>query len=300
MSICLTAYTVNSLQHIMPRRQLWMPTRVLAEDREAARALAAAWADPNWGTQERVRRHVLDFLRLNQEEDNPFLLLAGQMKRCGLRFSTIVTYLQYCKPLVSSWSLPIRASYRSTLRMAHLAHADEDTKQIKDIDLQEAMAFVNASKGTLKCFAYILGLTGARARDLSRLRRKQIRVTDTGIRIEFRVMKNRRKRAMRAAVFFKYRDFFPASPRTLKYLREGDKEQSLFGNWNANSFNQKSKLMSEPLSRITTKSFRRMFINRTFERLKDVEKVKAYTLHISSRTIQAFYLKGNSVAGTQE
>jgi integrase len=284
----------------MPRKQRWLPSRVIAEDREAASALVAAWGDPNSGTQERIRRYVSDFLRLHQEEDDIFVLMAGQMIRSGLKFSTICTYLQYCKPLLTSWSPTVRASYRSTLRMTHLAHADEDTKQIKDIDLHEAMAFVRASKGTLKHFAYILGLTGARARDLSRLRRKQIKVTNTGIRIEFRVMKNRRKRTMRAAVFFKYRDFFPASPRTLKFLKEGDKEQLLFGNWNATSFNNKSKLMNNLSSYITTKAFRRMFINRTFERLKDIEKVKTYTLHISSRTIEAFYLKGHSVPESQE
>ena len=132
---------------------------------------------------------------------------------------------------------PIDFPRLSSPKIVALMHADADTRVTADAldgELEALMRRVTSCcDPSLSAMCYLLCLTGARCRELARLRRRQIRVDISGKKrakliIQFRITKVRRSRWLRITIPFAFSLFgvFPDAA-ILSYLSEGPRDQRL-------------------------------------------------------------------------
>lgn len=272
-------------QYTRGRRCLWRPAVVTTEDIAAADALDSQYGSDD-RTACRIRRQFGDFARINElglcAAVKAFI---GQATRVGLRASTLNTYLGYLAPILRHCP-----EYHRWAKIIALAHADADSRTAPDCTLSHLRKLVAKSQKHDRCLLWVMLSTGARVADLARLRRKQIQVTEAGeLQIQFRIMKNRRRRRFRVTLAVPLSWAGVPGPDTLAEIANGDPEQRLFGSHTANVVN--SILARLSTTKVTTYSFRRRYINSLFDLFEEEEKVKKYTLHLDIETVKAFYVK---------
>ena len=279
------------------RPRKWQPTLVTEADQQRMTELESKYGSDD-KTAKRVRDEYLAFCFLNQLPAVKGLgLVVGQWSNSGLGEGTCNTYLSYLSPLFPGES---RSIFRRWKKIVALMHADADTRVTADAldgELEALMRRVTSCcDPSLSAMCYLLCLTGARCRDLARLRRRQIRVDISGKKrakliIQFRITKVRRSRWLRITIPFAFSLFgvFPDAT-ILSYLSEGPRDQRLFAHfYNASSFNGCiTKYCVERT--FTVKSMRRGFINRMLARYPgDYDRVRRHTGHFRESTVRAFY-----------
>lgn len=278
--------------HTTGRKRKWTPLLSVPEDLERADSIERLYGSAN-RTPDRIRNDYIAFCRLNgytsEQGIKPFI---GQALRCGLKVGSVDTYLGYLRPLCRGLK-----SYHHWAAIVALAHADEDSKTAIDADLAALLGILDLTSLQHKPLIWLLIATGIRVRDAARLRRKQIQITEDGIlKIELRITKNRRRRRHRAHLEVPVSWSGAPSRSIVRYLNQGDPEQLLFGNYNANVVNRILKACS--VEKITTYTFRRRFFNELFEYFPP-EQARSYTLHFSEHMFHAHY-KRWSKTGTAE
>lgn len=272
------------------RPRIWWPQHAITEDVATADALMENWG-PEDSTAERIRREFKSFCEINAYDPLDALKpCIGQMLRCGLQYSTTDTYVGYVRPLFPRYS-PVYSRWKKALA---LAHADEDTCLVRDLSTQEVRRLLDKiADPCLNALIFIMASCGCRCRDAARLRRKQICFTEDGsLRIEFRILKQRRKREHRYIFKAPLNWFGPPSYRARRYLCEGHPEQRLFAAfYRADACNLSlAQFYKKEEKPPTTKTFRRYFINELMLWCnEDTRLVAKYTGHFRPGTIDAFY-----------
>jgi integrase len=278
---------VKKTQKYSPRKgrpRKWIPEIVISEDLSVAEDLMARFGTRG-GTAERVRKDYIEFAKLNDMSlataIKPFI---GQAIRHGLQASTLDTYLTYLRPLLSR-----EKDFSKWAKVIALAHADADAKSAPDRTLEQLQEIVRTARRNFRTILWLILSTGMRVADAARLRRKQIAITDDGhLRIQIRIMKNRRKRRHRFILAIPLGWAGSPGPDIRREIECGDPEQRIFGHLNANVVNDALKKMSG--ARCTTYTFRRRYINDLFLYFDEVE-MKRYTGHFNEGIIQAHYLR---------
>jgi integrase len=279
------------------RRTRWRPQAITGADRAAIAEAIAAYGDAaNAKTRERLIEDFTEFHRINHisvgEAFKPFV---GQLRRCGLMWSTISTYVGYLRPLLPE----LRRAYHEVRRVVDLAHADESAMHSRSpIVLSESRNIAGVLEDVaMRAAVYLLTATGGRMADLRRLRRRQIKVGSKKLCVEFRVMKNRRRRGQRVVLRVPHTWSGPPTDSVLRYLAHGEPEQPLLGHLTATVVNKELLQACERLSyrRMTTYDFRKRFMQIAYEKSgNDATRAQRYTLHLSSKTVEAFYLEATN------
>lgn len=284
----------TSLVRKRGRPRIWWPQPAVKEDDEAAEELLMAWG-PDESTSERIRRDFRLFGEINSLD--PLAALKpwiGQMLRSGLGYSTADTYVGYVRTLFPRYC-PIYGRWKKALA---LAHADQDTRQHVDLNTREVRLLLDRIRDPcLSALIFILASCGCRCRDAARLRRKQILLTADGfLRIEFRILKQRRKREHKYIFKAPLNWFGPPSATARRYLELGHPEQRLFGAFFlAAACNTALAPFYDGEQKLpTTKTFRRYFINELLSWGDgDLHLVSKYTGHFRPGTIDAFYRRSD-------
>ena len=290
------------------RPRMWNAQAVVEEDITLADAIMQEFGPSD--AAEEVRQHTRAFIAINHElmvRDGMAAILKaliGQWTRCKLSSGTQVTYLSYVRPLFRScWDVFTR--WRRTLKARH---ADDELRvQHQDVDDDELLKMVKATENLepmLHAFTTLLHGTGARCRDLSRLRRKQIRVLRDkarrfiGWRIQFRLMKHRRERWLRITVTFDQKVIeHQPSETCLVFLDNpaADPLERPFELFNCKNSAARYTESVRSVAPVGVKAYRRAFVNRLIRRFRrNYSTVMKYTAHFKASTIEAFYARSMS------
>jgi integrase len=278
------------------RRALWKPATCTAEDERLAEEFLRAHAfDRNSATRERIRRQAQDFFRLNEGStiNNVYLLLVGQWRRCGLKFSTIDTYFGYLRPHLRAVATATDFSKFGTIAKAvALAHAGEETKTAPDSTSEELLRITARAQGDLQPLLYIMLTTGARVADLQRVKRRQIALTASHTTVIFGVTKNRRRRSLRKRLIIPHTWFGSPDASVRDFFAFGEKDQPVFGSWTANTVNERLRDLCalNNSARLTSYSFRRNYMRKVLEVYEgDAVKAQRHTLHLNPHIVEAHY-----------
>lgn len=279
------------------RRCKWIPQKIVDADTAFAAELEHLYGvvDKN---PVRVRAFFVRFTEINGLNASASLgPWIGQMRRCKLLASTVNTYLEHVSSLFSGSN---RVEYRKWAKICGLAHADEEgALPLKATLCLKSLRSIEQRCGSdppLSALSFILTSTGSRCRDASRLRRSQIRFGKSArggsqLIVMWRITKTRRKRWLRHTLRIPFSWSGKPSEVTRKYITQGDPNQRLFTHYrNASSFNRALKVTGRVVGKVTSKTFRRAFINRLLRRFgEDAMQVKRFTGHFKESCIQAFY-----------
>jgi integrase len=297
------------LQFGRGRPRLWQAQAVVEEDITLADGIMEEFGPSS--AAEEVRHHTRTFIAINHElmaRSGPAVVLKaliGQWTRCKLSSGTQVTYLSYVRPLFKScWD-----AFARWKRTLDARHADDELRvQHQDLNDDELASRVKATENLsprIHALTTLLHDTGARCRDLSRLRRKQIHVLRNNIgkfigwRIQFRLMKHRRKRMLRITITFDQKVLkHPPSESCLAFLEDpaADPLERPFESFNCkNSAAKYSESVRSVGSSCGVKAHRRAFVNRLIRRFRrKYDEIMKYTAHFKASTIEAFYARNMS------
>lgn len=272
------------------RRRKWTPQVLSNADKVCTESFKKDYLSDNKSKQNVVAL-FLEFVRINQLTIGEALCLwIGQQRRCRVAWSSIVTNLGYVSCLFRG---PDRHYFTSAKKGADMAHADMDPTIVtskSDAELLSLIEEVGVHDPLLATHLYLIFASGGRSRDISRLRRKQICRNGGRLTIEFRIMKNRRKRAHRFLLEVP-KELYARIPDCVnKFLSRGNPKCRPF-----KSYFCASKVVSDlkkysRKSRITTKTFRRAYVRRVRSFCKgDQENMKLFTGHFQGSTLNSFY-----------
>lgn len=275
----------------------WSPLVVVPEDLEIARGIFKEYGGDR-STRDRLRTNFKTFQSINHHLEMPEILsyLIGQWRRCGLEPGTMVTYLGY----ISNSFVGVHRAYfqgwRQCLKAMHT-----DTNELKTIDEDDAQLLKRLKECrahpcvVFRAMLWLLVTTGSRCRDLARLRSSQVHLirdgsTILGVRIQFRLTKNRKHVWLRINITFptfviieqpdaEVIDFLSSSSRSLHPFQKFNHKGA------ASHFRNESKVQM-----CGVKVFRRAFVNRVLRRFKkNYSRVIQLTGHLRESTVQAFY-----------
>jgi hypothetical protein len=193
-----------------------------------------------------------------------------------------------------------RFAFKSPFRYAQnaldLAAAEEDSRHAIDPGMQRLRQVITGAKGAMATMLWMLLCSGGRAKDITRLKRRDVAIDlkkgKRHIRIMWRITKQRRKRGKRVTTIMKLAWSMLPTIEVLNHLSDLAPNDRLVGEVNTASANEWLKNNSKAIEgrHMTTNSFRRHVINRVIDACDgDVEQAKKHTGHLSSATLMAFY-----------
>lgn len=214
----------------------------------------------------------------------------GLMIEAKLKYSTMETYFSY---LAAYGKTSVFVQYSTALA---LAHADELTKTARTASSDEVKKILLKQKGEFKRGTWFQRITGARWRDIRRLRFRQVRISviQRKVFVEYWVTKGLRKRRFRRTVALPFGNF-PPSPDILEFFTDGaatSPDVRPFAEMTLQQYNKSLKDVCEDLKidHTTSYSIRRSTIHSFLKASKwDSAKVKKMTAHLQDSTIDAFY-----------
>ena len=269
------------------RERLWRPRKITAEDEQEAVRLKEQWSSDE-KTATRVRNDFLVVCTESHSEcDSALWGVIGQMRRDGLTLGTILNYVGHLKPLLT------RSLYRQAHSILSLAYADSDTQHAPDLPPESLNAIVGFAPPHLSTYFFIMRTTGARCRDLQRLRWSQIRLEENGLTIEFRVTKNRRYRRHRRSVTFPFWFIQPTQTVHIPVVGRLDTRKPFAEIHSARCDHEIAKICREHgIRHATSYSFRRAFM----QHLKhifpgDLPQQQKYSMHLCTSMIDAHYAR---------
>jgi len=296
--------SVSSSQTVTPTRSaLPRPRRSLRQGNRKWFPRAISQADINrgnallekWGPDPKNRDRVISDYELvchlsGYDTKNPLAHIGflGQLANSGLGPGTTDTYVSY-----------VHKKHRmfNVLKTASARHADHEAKHAADISDDTLWRYVQEACPKWKPVLWLLYTAGLRPVALRYLSRRRIFVPSDWKREEIqfsvRIDKTRKKKALRAILTLPktWKWITPPTDAVAVFLREGDREEKLFEFATATAINTQLRAMSKRLglSRPTSYSFRRSFINRIFPLVRNKAELTTYTLHFKKDTVDAFY-----------
>lgn len=211
-------------------KRKWRPMLICREDVSQFDSLIREYGDAHNAQQRRrVRREFIDFSAMNgfATPVAAFNGFIGQLRRCQMKPGTVEDYATYILAICrEKATLLERTELRETLAAVRAAHADADTKSAPRAVQEEVVKILEEHRASkeIKAALWLMTLTGARMRCLSRLRRKQfVDVSRKSITVRWRLTKNLRRRCDRRTVEVPAQFPIPRLVRTL--LTDGDPEE---------------------------------------------------------------------------
>ena len=209
-----------------------------------------------------------EFLRLNNGFEDPdlfLLLFCVDMVIQGIKPSSAKTYLAAILRSAKRSELPIHGPHTSdATRILNYLDSEEEAEHARDISLAEAESIIKSMSGPSQATVWFMVLCGARVKDLSRLKRHQIRLQADGrIAINFNYTKNHKTNLERYTVIVPVDLEMPASVVTVLQKRP---EEYLF-TLTVDAVNAAIHAAQGPMvpvegerQRVTSYSFRRRFV----------------------------------------
>jgi hypothetical protein len=232
-----------------------------AQDVRRGELLKASFArDAN--TADRVLRTFEGFLRMNEAQPvaEAVWIFLGQQLENGCAASTLATYMEliavqlpYARQLTSADRL---ALYDAQKAIQAMAADSNDIQQKKDASGGDLDAIVQSLQGPWRMIAIMARTVGGRMRDLTRLRRRQISITATGVNVQWRFTKTLRTRNLRRRLHydFSWSNSAAFAQELAAYLAKFGADDLPFGSLVKNSrhiatgFNQQMKRANLPFT----------------------------------------------------
>jgi integrase len=140
---------------------------------------------------------------------------------------------------------------------------------------------------------WMIMATGGRVKDLQRLRRSQLHLTTRHLHVQWRWTKTTRRRRFRRNVKYPLSWAPPLQESLRTAIQNGPGEARLFSQTavaNINAWLVPHR--AEPTERLTTYSFRRLFIHQLMNRFHgDIDRCILYTGHFGRDMINAHYTR---------
>lgn len=174
--------------------------------------------------------------------------------------------------------------------------ADEEVEHALDLKVETAKDILTRLSGRAQATVWLMCMCGARAMDLSRLKRDQIQfdVQKAIMRIHFTYTKGRRTDKKQFSLSLKLEDDFPV-PQSLVALLNVPSDQKL-NTCTAAEINVALDALGPVYDSYTSYSFRRLFVHRVIARFRDGEtemvawgEVVKLTAHVSIETVRSSY-----------
>jgi integrase len=220
-------------------------------------------------------------------------LLIGQMRRY-LSPGTVKNYFGFIKPFLSDPSKAAITEYklglRSLGRAVDLAHADHETEHATDVSDDEVRRIICMLPVGYSCASLLIAAAGARVKDLTWLRAKQVTMTESGFEIIRFVSKGSRKRSDRAFVGVPYRVAWLRPESSIKeWWSRFPPTKRPFKSLNVSVLNKAIRIAAGRTD-ISSYSLRRAFLRRVLQYVNfDFEKAMKFTGHRSVRALKAHY-----------
>lgn len=228
--------------------------------------------------------------------ENAITPLMGQMFRDGLKVSTIKSYLQIMSAGFATNKGPVRRVFKALAKAAAAVPA----KKALAISAAEAGALISElrQKGfhLSACGLELMLRTGLRAAEIVTLRKEDVQFAREAIYVTVRRGKNVLSQVHVSRVKFEYNAFFGQPSKALVDGWNSSTRECPFAKWSVDTALKVMKTTkvgsrSEGLRRVTTYSFRRLFIRRAMVICKGDEVLCArrYTRHKNPLMIRAYY-----------
>ena len=219
--------------------------------------------------------------------------LLGQFDNAGLGPGSAQTYMTF-----------VRSKYRGAatepLYAAEVRYADFENGHAPDVDDDCLWCYVEASRGRLQSLLYLLYVAGFRTKATKYFTQSRIwmqqpptwKEREFCLEVVVTVDKNRHRRALRTTLRLPSAwDIKPPPQAVLEDLQEGPEAEKLFAGMTSTFVNDKLKALStaHSLSPVTTYSFRRGYLNRVSQLVRNKKELTGYSLHFAESTVEAFY-----------
>jgi integrase len=284
----------HSKPDMATRRGRFTPRRATTEDVRFARRLLAG-KNHQTPTRLRILNEYISFCRLNGVATHCGLALyASCQHRDGRSLGTIETYVTYVSTLLRQEFSPVqRYTFDVHRRAIAMAAADVEgggASPLEDRDLSllsEKCSEVLSARSSPETEAIaaallLMAMTGMRCRDISRLRKAQVRDTGTETHIQVYVMKNRQKRSSRTVLRIP-----GGMPNSLSSWLQGF--NALDRPWMTVTATLLNRFIKGLKIKCTSYALRKRFIASMRSKGLDPEGIARITGHTRSSTISAFY-----------
>jgi len=283
----------------------WTPEELTEQDKTEADDLFRTYAIDDSGRLAAIEKWKT-FLALNvlQPCGESLRLWVGQAKRSGLGPGSRHTYATYFKSTIPRDDPLVKKVMKSVMR----AHADYDTSQAPFVEFADLCRIIEAIEDlTMRAMCYVMLIAGLRPEGARWLRHSQLNAEPQDatsekqilLIVQVRVDKNAWKRVHRDELSL-LRSFtptllsFPTEVRKRINGRSDMQDSRPFWNYSNTALNNalRSVAESHSLPHATSTSFRKSYMQRTFERCKgNMDEVKRWTLHHSKFVTKAHYVQ---------
>jgi len=275
------------------RKSVWNPIALTKSDYDEGFRLLKEWGRDQ-RTQVRVQRNFLTICRLSgRSHTDPVCAIGtlGQMANQGLGPGTRSVYMNYIR---KKYNAAYEASYA-----ANVCAADYDAQHAKDISDEVLWKFVELAPPNDQPILYLMYVCGFRVKAIKYFRRSRIFLprwrqwNQRALEIIVAVDKNRKKKGMRTTLILppQWNLRKPPTYSAWQFLMEGDENECLFREVTATKVNNVLRKIAKDnsLTRPTTYSFRRAYINRVAHLVETKGQLTKFTLHHDEATVDAFY-----------
>lgn len=215
------------------------------------------------------------------------MALLGQFDNAGLGPGSAQTYMTF-----------VRSKYRGAavepLYAAEVRYADLENGHAPDVADESLWRYVELSRGRLQSLLYLLYVAGFRTKATKYFEKSRIWLQQRAtwkerefcLEVVVTVDKNRPRYAFHLLGTFKQ----PPKP-VLEDLQEGPEGEKLFAGMTATSVSAKLEALAAThgLPPVTTYSFRRSYLNRVAQLVRNKKELTGYSLHFAETTVDAFY-----------
>jgi len=260
-------------------------------------------------SEENITQDFDEYCRINQDaftrKDVLLLLFAVDMILQGIKISSARTYVRRIVKMNARRDTSLEGPLvTETSKILSMLETDEEVDHAPDIKLEEIQAIIRRMEGIAQATVWFMATCGARVKDLSRLKRKQIRVRPDGkLDILFSLTKNHRAKEGAYTITVEPITEMPLS--VLQLLNDCALEELLFTE-NVDSINKAihaAQVVEEGKRAATSYSFRRNFVQRMIEKFTDDEgfvnwaQVAKLTAHKNLEVLRNRYTKpfGNTL-----
>jgi len=185
-------------------------------------------------------------------------------------------------------------------KILELLIAGEEVDHAKDIELPTALEVLQLLTGQAQVLVWLMMVTGARVKDLLRMKRKQFRFSCIDgaafLDVHFRYTKNRHTEVRQFVLHIQLTDDIPIPRQVLEYFNSLSVESPVI-HLGCDALNKTIDTLGPQFTSYTSYSFRRLFVHRAIEKFKDDEghiawaEVVKLTGHIRIETLRTSYAK---------
>jgi len=230
-----------------------------------------------------------------------FLLFLLDIAAQGLGLTSARTYGRGILGIESRAGRPIEGPFvADAFKILELLIAGEEVDHAKDIELPTALEILQLLTGQAQILVWLMMVTGARVKDLLRMKRKQLRFSCIeGIAfldIHFRYTKNRHTEVRQFVLHVELTDDIPIPRHVLEYFNTLSAAAAIV-QLGCDALNKIIDALGPVYASYTSYSFRRLFVHRAIEKFKDDEghiawaEVVKLTGHIRIETLRTSYAK---------